>query len=238
LAHWIRTRMTSLFKVSAIFSCMFCSEMVLKAQKCTLVDISTIGPDGLAELLKPGEEPPMIIRSSTIITLNENLRYQVLMSNPVLQSQIISTERTKVIVVDISNSAEIQDDGEISVEDDATDPLSFSMLKEKKDGPQVIDSQVFQPAILTAPWPEHQLVPIPPADDDNECRVYVHVKDLARCGVFSSDWVLVSGGNHKRSRLCRIYGVDMDTYDSTRSNRYIPFLNTLSLVHCSVVPWI
>lgn len=182
---------------------------------------SDLEPDGLAELFKSGEEPPMVIRSSTTVTLNEDLRYKVLMSNPVLQGKIISTERTKVIVVDISGSQDSEEDGELIAEEDVTDPLSFSMLKDKKDGPQIIESQAFQPAILTTPWPDHQLVPNPPSDDDNECRVYVHVEDLARCGVFSSDWVLVSGGNHKRSRLCRIYGVDMDSYDGIRSNRYV-----------------
>ncbi|KAI8579991.1 hypothetical protein K450DRAFT_240072 [Umbelopsis ramanniana AG] len=195
-----------------------CDEVILGALDKKSYDFIAEKPDGLAELLKSGEEPPKIIRSSTIVTFNEDLRYKVLMSNPVLQGKIISTARTKVIVVDISASGDSEEEVDVSADDDATDPLSFSMLKDKKDGPQVIESQAFQPAILTTPWPDHQLVPNPPSDDDNECRVYVHVEDLARCGVFSSDWVLVSGGNHKRSRLCRIYGVDMDTYDGVRSN--------------------
>jgi peroxin-6 len=182
-------------------------------------DVAHLDPDGLATLFKSDSEPPRIIRSSTIITFDDNFRYKVLMSNPVLQGQIISSERTKIIVVDISNSSEGEDDNDAFVEDDMTDPLSFSMLKDKKDGPQIIESQAFQPAILTSPWPESQLVPNPPDQDDNECRIYVHVDDLARCGVFSSDWVLVAGENHKRSRLCRIYGVDMPLREGSR-NRY------------------
>ncbi|KAI9280140.1 P-loop containing nucleoside triphosphate hydrolase protein [Umbelopsis sp. AD052] len=157
------------------------------------------------------------------------------MSNPVLQGKIISTERTKVIVVDISGSGDSEEDADVSTAEDATDPLSFSMLKEKKDGPQVIESQAFQPAILTTPWPDHQLVPNPPSDDDDECRVYVHVEDLARCGVFSSDWVLVSGGNHKRSRLCRIYGVDMDTYDAQPVTEGPPVAKALTVARVASV---
>lgn len=152
------------------------------------------------------------------------------MSNPVLQGQIISSERTKIIVVDISNNGEEDGEDDSYEENDMTDPLSFSMLKDKQDGPQVIESQAFQPVILTSPWPERQLVPNPPEQDDNECRVYVHVDDLARCGVFSSDWVLVAGDNHKRSRLCRIYGVDAPLQEGVRNNRYILNFQLSSLV--------
>lgn len=141
------------------------------------------------------------------------------MSNPVLQGHIISSERTKIIVVDISATA-IEVNG-ISGHDILEDPLSFSMLKDRKDGPEVVDSLTFQPSILSSPWPERQLVPNPPEQNDNESRVYVHVDDLARCGVFSNDWVLVSGENHKRSRLCRIYGVDIPSRrEVLRDSRY------------------
>ncbi|KAG2181260.1 hypothetical protein INT43_008843 [Umbelopsis isabellina] len=184
-----------------------CDEVIFGAMDKRSYDFVSNGSDGLAELLNSGDKSPSIIRSSSVITFPNSLRYKILMSNPVLQGHIISSERTKIIVVDIS-ATDIEVNG-VSGHDILEDPLSFSMLKDRKDGPDVVDSLTFQPSILSSPWPERQLVPNPPEQNDNESRVYVHVDDLARCGVFSNDWVLVSGENYKRSRLCRIYGVDI-----------------------------
>ncbi|KAI8390353.1 P-loop containing nucleoside triphosphate hydrolase protein [Blakeslea trispora] len=79
--------------------------------------------------------------------------------------------------------------------------------------PDVIEPKEFSVRLLQKRWPENRLWPAPIDVDDDESRIYVDIKDLAQCGVFSGDWVLVSGNNPKRSRLCRVYGIDNEAGD-------------------------
>ncbi|KAL1924063.1 uncharacterized protein VTP21DRAFT_7098 [Calcarisporiella thermophila] len=64
----------------------------------------------------------------------------------------------------------------------------------------------FIPTLLSENISSRTLIPAPDEKDDSEARVLVDVGDLGRLKVFSGDWVLVSGPNFKKSRLCRIYG--------------------------------
>jgi peroxin-6 len=49
--------------------------------------------------------------------------------------------------------------------------------------------RLFKAQGLLSPLPEELLHPRPGADDDDEARVYVDIRDLTRVGCFSGDWV-------------------------------------------------
>ncbi|KAI9491641.1 P-loop containing nucleoside triphosphate hydrolase protein [Zychaea mexicana] len=96
--------------------------------------------------------------------------------------------------------------------------------------PDVAEPQEFKVRVLQQSWPESRLFPTPDSQQDDESRVYIGVKDLARCGVFSGNWVLVSSTDSKKSRLCRVFGVDAlddmeddnEEDDHTRSVVFVP----------------
>ncbi|KFY87360.1 hypothetical protein V500_07005 [Pseudogymnoascus sp. VKM F-4518 (FW-2643)] len=49
--------------------------------------------------------------------------------------------------------------------------------------------RLFKAQGLMSPLPEELLRPTPPADDDDEARIYVDVNSLTKIGCFSGDWV-------------------------------------------------
>lgn len=149
-------------------------------------------------------EPKKIVRSSGQYDFEDGLSFQVLMSNPVQQGCVFSGNRTRVLVVDLSESA-----NDVSSELPSATSISniFNML-DSPTAPHVIEPKEFDVKILNKKWPEARLYPAPNSNDDDECRVFVDIKDLAKCGVFSGDWVLVSANDPKKSRLCRVFGID------------------------------
>lgn len=52
------------------------------------------------------------------------------------------------------------------------------------------------------------LVPQPEADEDEEARVYLRSRELARCGLFSGDWALLEGSESGDRRLVRVFVAD------------------------------
>lgn len=160
------------------------------------------------------EEPQRIIRSSGQCHFTDGLAYEVLMTNPVQQGCVISSDRTQVLTIDLSNSNQnIQNESLES--SSATVSTVFNMLSSPAT-PDVIEPKEFNVEILQKKWPEARLYPSPNSTDDDESRVYVDIRDLAHCGVFSGDWVLVGSNNPKKSRLCRVYGID-DNFE----NKYV-----------------
>lgn len=151
------------------------------------------------------EQPPRIVRSSGQCHFTNGLAYEVLMSNPVQQGCILSSDRTCVLTVNLSNSDKINQHQ--SLESSTTESTAFNMLSSPAT-PDVIEPTEFNVKILQKKWPEARLYPSPNNLDDDESRVYVDIRDLAHCGVFSGNWVLVGGNNPKKSRLCRVYGID------------------------------
>ncbi|KAF7722547.1 peroxisomal assembly protein [Apophysomyces ossiformis] len=149
----------------------------------------------------------------------DHLAFQVMMTSPVLQGYI--TERTKIMAVDLSSATEANAN-ETNAQTTVAEIPNFSMLN-IQNMPHTAEPQEFDAQVLPRPWPTSRLFPAPNKDDDDESRVFVHVKDLARCGVFSGDWVLVSASDPKKSRLCRVYAiVDNDSEDAKKSIVYIP----------------
>jgi peroxin-6 len=145
-----------------------------------------------------------IIRSSCQYEFEEGLCYEILMTNPVKQGYIYSSERTKVLVVDLSES---NIDERSNVLLPTLTAVSFNILNSRKE-PNVIEPQEFFVRVLEKKWPEARLCPLPNPQEDDENRVFMRIKDLAKCNIFSGDWVLVSANEPKKSRLCKIYGVE------------------------------
>lgn len=150
------------------------------------------------------KEPKSIIRSSGQYHFDNGLAYEVLMTNPVQQGYIVASDRTRVLTIDMSDSININ-----SSETTAIAPISsvFNMLNSTTT-PNITEPKEFNVKILQKKWPESRLYPSPNSINDDESRVYVDVRDLAQCGVFSGEWVLVNGNDPKKSRLCRVFGVD------------------------------
>jgi peroxin-6 len=152
------------------------------------------------------DEIPKIIRSSMKYHFNQ-LSYQVLMTNPVQQGYMVSSERTKVLVMDLSGGDGDDQEESQSVGIANHDAPMFNMLN-STNLPNVIEPQEFSIQILQKRWPEARLYPAPQKHDDDENRVFIDIHDLAKCGVFSGDWVLVSANDSSKSRLCRLFGID------------------------------
>lgn len=151
------------------------------------------------------KDPKLIIRSSGQYHFGNGLSYEILMTNPVQQGYIIAGERTRVLTIDMSDSCTITNASqEIST---ASVSSVFNMLNSTIT-PNIIEPKEFNVKILQKRWPESCLYPSPDSINDDESRVYVDIRQLAQCGVFSGEWVLVSGNNPKKSRLCRVFGVD------------------------------
>ncbi|CAO3689435.1 unnamed protein product [Rhizopus microsporus] len=144
-----------------------------------------------------------IIRSSEIYHFDHELAYKVLMTNPVRQGYIHSSERTRLFVVNVSD----MDDDEALGNSVSLSSVSFNTLNAQPD-PVVIEPREYDVKILERKWPETRLCPPPSANEDDENRIFMKLKDLASCGLFSGDWALVSANDPKKSRLCKIYGVD------------------------------
>ncbi|KAI7904380.1 P-loop containing nucleoside triphosphate hydrolase protein [Cokeromyces recurvatus] len=146
------------------------------------------------------------------------------MTSPVQQGYIISNDRTRVLTIDSSDTnKDSKDKITEEISNLSTSTTAFNILTSPTI-PDVIEPKEFNVQILKQQWPECRVYPFPNKTDDNENRVFVDIKDLAQCGVFSGDWVLVSGNNPKKSRLCRIYGVDIvsETKFNIRNIVYIP----------------
>ncbi|KAI7851770.1 P-loop containing nucleoside triphosphate hydrolase protein [Circinella umbellata] len=152
------------------------------------------------------------------------------MTGPVQQGFMTTTERTNLLVVDMSDTEEssgLSTPVNGSVHPNASGNVAaFSMLDSPRV-PDVAEPQEFKVQVLQQPWPESRLFPAPDSQQDDESRVYIGVKDLAKCGVFSGNWVLVSSLDSKKSRLCRVYGVDaIDNLDNhgndNQSVAYVP----------------
>ena len=144
------------------------------------------------------------------------------MTGPVQQGFMATTERTNLLAVDMSNteeSSEVSTPLNSSIHHNTNGSVAaFSMLDSPRL-PDVAEPQEFKVHVLQQPWPESRLFPAPDSQQDDESRVYIGVKDLAKCGVFSGNWVLVSSLDSKKSRLCRVYGVDaIDNLDTHENN--------------------
>lgn len=127
------------------------------------------------------------------------------MTNPVQQGHVVSGERTRVLTVDLSDP---QSSDDLQTATSRASVSNLLTMLSSPTTPQVIEPKEFNVIILQKRWPEARLYPSPNTTDDEECRIFIDIKDLADCGVFSGDWVLVSANDPKKSRLCRVYGID------------------------------
>lgn len=185
--------------------------------------------DGLVRLIK-GSAPSLILRSGGTYKV-DGMSFQVLMSSPVQQGVVVS-DQTKIFVVDISSSTGTSTPTATSANGSTVlvSPPSFSMLNgtppsvSLQANPDLAEPQEFNAHILKQQWPEARLFPNPQPMEDDGNRVFINVKDLAKCNVFSGDWVLASANDSKRSRLCRVYGIDDGNQgdDENGSSIYLP----------------
>ncbi|CAG8479542.1 3558_t:CDS:10, partial [Acaulospora colombiana] len=67
----------------------------------------------------------------------------------------------------------------------------------------------FFPLILELPYPTSMLQPTPNEKDDPESRVLVNLKELVKLGLQSGSWVLVSGPKMEKTRMCKVYAVEV-----------------------------
>lgn len=151
------------------------------------------------------KQPKSIIRSSGQYHFDNGLSYEVLMTNPVQQGYIFASDRTRVLTVDMSDSEHA---ASFEASSSITPVSSVFHMHNSSTVPSIAEPKEFNVKILQKKWPESRLYPSPNNTNDDESRVYVDVRDLGQCGVFSGEWVLVSGNNPKKSRLCRVFGVD------------------------------
>ncbi|CAO3662808.1 unnamed protein product [Rhizopus stolonifer] len=157
-----------------------------------------------------------IIRSSGQYEFEGGLCYKILMTNPVKQGYIYSLERTRFLVIDLPES----DTSKKSKESLSTlSSVSFNVLNSRQ-GINVIEPQEFSIKMLDKKWPEARLCPLPNSQEDDESHIFMEIKDLAKCNIFSGDWVLVSANEPKKSRLCKVYGVEYAWED--KNTIYIP----------------
>ncbi|RUS17939.1 P-loop containing nucleoside triphosphate hydrolase protein [Endogone sp. FLAS-F59071] len=75
--------------------------------------------------------------------------------------------------------------------------------------PRTIRPVEFEPFVLAAPISVARLSPRPEEGEDELHRVFVGIYALSRLGIFSGDWVLVSGPDYRKSRICKAYGVEV-----------------------------
>ncbi|CAG8505257.1 3910_t:CDS:10 [Diversispora eburnea] len=164
-----------------------------------------------------------------------SFEFKVLMCNPVLQG--IITDQTDFIITDISEDAlyDIYYDDQYNLEsnnlDDQNELLDQNILDLKDDDglnfllanldvgeqDQLIEEEEFErnlshsffPIALTYPFPTNILQPTPNEKEDSESRVLVSLKELAKLGLQSGSWVLISGSKIEKTRMCRIYAVDV-----------------------------
>lgn len=163
----------------------------------------------LADIFAPSGT---VVRTGGKYTLEKDgqrLSFRVLMTGPVQQGCVVSGERTKVLAMDMSDSASSTPTAPPhSAEHIVNGDISaFSILSEQKQH-ELVEPQEFHATLLRQAWPESRLFPAPQRHDDDESRIFVGVSDLAKCGVFSGDWVLVSGPDNQKTRLCRVFGID------------------------------
>ncbi|KAI8070405.1 P-loop containing nucleoside triphosphate hydrolase protein [Gongronella butleri] len=112
-----------------------------------------------------------------------------------------------------------EDDKEEQDQEVVSPSLALHVQDESKQR-RIHDSHEFTAKILTRPWPEARLFPRVNAQQDEEARLFVDVHALAQLQVFSGDWVLVSGDDSKKSRLCQVFGVDLGSSDE--KHVYVP----------------
>ncbi|KAI7880077.1 AAA-domain-containing protein [Lichtheimia hyalospora FSU 10163] len=198
-------------------------EIVIGALDASSFQSSQQDEAAVGKLLASKEnELKMIIRAGGRYTF-DGYDFKVLMTSPVQQGYIMSTENTRVLVVDLSSEDTGANVDNPAVSDQANNITTYNML-EAHTSSALIEPQEFIPRILQRPWPVSRLFPEPRVTDDDENRLFIGIKDLARCGVFSGDWILVSAADSKKSRLCRVYGVDdIDLInEENRSFVYLP----------------
>ncbi|KAL1926662.1 hypothetical protein VTP01DRAFT_5557 [Rhizomucor pusillus] len=183
--------------------------------------------ESLAALFSTGQNSrPLIIRSGGRYTFqttdDTKVSFRVLMTGPVQQGYMISAEHTKILAVDISTSVSESSTPDLKINGDGH-LESFSVL-ETLSTSDTVEPREFIPRILSWQWPESRLFPAPSKQDDDESRIFIGVKDLAKCGVFSGGWILVSSSDTKKSRLCRVYGVDIIDQINEHEERSIIYL--------------
>ncbi|KAI9033810.1 P-loop containing nucleoside triphosphate hydrolase protein [Phycomyces nitens] len=172
-------------------------ELIVAALDSSSYTFAQQDQQGLAAMFS---QPNLLIRSGGIYDFG-NYHFKVLMSNPVQQGYMRTTETTNLFVVDlVSQAPETKQTEQVLMA-----PLNMLDIH---DTPELAVPQEFKAQISPAAWPESRLFPVPLATEDTESRVFVNIKDLGRCGVFSGDWVLVAANDSTKSRLCRIYGID------------------------------
>lgn len=187
--------------------------------------------ESLAALFSTGQNSrPLIIRSGGRYTFqttdDTKVSFRVLMTGPVQQGYMISAENTKILAVDISTSVSESSTPDLKINGDGH-LESFSVL-ETLSTSDTVEPREFIPRILSWQWPESRLFPAPSKQDDDESRIFIGVKDLAKCGVFSGGWILVSSSDTKKSRLCRVYGVDIIDQINEHEERYWTFILGIS----------
>ncbi|KAI8968503.1 P-loop containing nucleoside triphosphate hydrolase protein [Mycotypha africana] len=128
------------------------------------------------------------------------------MTNPVQQGCIMSSERTKVLVTDMSDTIAV-DNKRYQAHGSNVAP-TLNMISTPAV-PNLNDPVEFNVKILSKKISPIQLYPAPKEKDDDESRIFLSISSLAQCGIFSGEWVLISGNEPKKSRLCKVFGIDV-----------------------------
>ncbi|CAB4479197.1 unnamed protein product [Rhizophagus irregularis] len=103
-----------------------------------------------------------------------------------------------------------QDTGNGSESDWTTSASSISSDEDCLNNVASISRKsTFTPQILSSPFPVTLIQPIPKEREDPESRVLISLKDLAKLGIQSGSWALVSGPINEKTRLCKVYAIDI-----------------------------
>ncbi|KAI7871610.1 P-loop containing nucleoside triphosphate hydrolase protein [Spinellus fusiger] len=176
-------------------------EMVVAAMDSASYAYAQTDPEAVAELFQGN----LLIRSGSVYHL-DTWHYKVLMTSPVQQGYMRTTEETCFYVVDMSNALQKEDEEEEEEHPTSMD-TSLGFLQVHAPHETAVPYE-FTAKILSDPWPESHLFPVPESTQDTQSRIFVHVEYLAKCSVLSGDWILVAANDSTKSRLCRVYGVD------------------------------
>ncbi|CAG8841157.1 7670_t:CDS:2, partial [Gigaspora margarita] len=106
----------------------------------------------------------------------------------------------------------LEADGQDDLDGDESDNISSVTSSDDENWNNVVPlptKSKFTPVILSIPFPSKLLQPAPKEKEDPESRILISLKELARLGFQSGSWALVSGPKFEKSRMCKVYAVDI-----------------------------
>ncbi|CAG8446247.1 7060_t:CDS:10 [Dentiscutata erythropus] len=106
----------------------------------------------------------------------------------------------------------LEADGQDELDGDESDYISSVTSSDDESWNNVVPlptKSKFTPVILSTPFPSKLLQPAPKEKEDPESRILISLKELAKLGFQSGSWALVSGPKIEKSRMCKVYAVDI-----------------------------